>query len=247
MPGRKPGMRKIKAKIAELEMLAENADGTLSPGNSRMLDFLRNMEAFEGRDQWIAIVPQGAIRIGDERPVGTVKCVPAQVAADLLAFADMRGHKIRLATAAEAQSQQQYEDAITRMSRQRIADSQAELARQTMAAFLGQGIPGGSVAGAVQPSDVPVPPTAAFEAGQAHEVEVSIPTAPDAPAVDARLAGIGTPAQVEKLSVAGWTDVDRIAKAGPDELAKAVGMSKATAAQLIAAASEAVAASQDAA
>lgn len=240
-------MRKIRADIERLEMLAENSSGTLSEGNKRYYDELKHLERFAGQDQWIAIAPRGAITLTGDVPTGHIKCVPAHVAALQLAFSDVSGQRIRLATASEIDAQKAYESARTMHERQTIANRQAELARQAMTAFLGAGIPGGSTPGASQPAEVPTPPVAQFGSQQSEDFEVQIPEVPEAPAETASpgaLDALGTPAQVARLTEAGVASVEEVAGASPEALAKRAGIGKAVAAQMIAAASEAVAAKQ---
>lgn len=261
MPSTQTNLKALDRKIRELE-----ERDALSDANARHLRFLQLWREHGLKDVVLCIEPKGAIRYAG-MPTAAMRFVEVtdMVAADLLAYADLRNQKVRLATDEEVA---EFNAGLERQRQEhmgRIAAHQAQVTQAAARALIGGGydLPPGVAPGPApapvaplpglpmvgQAPTAPIPPAPPGSApvlgeGQPGQTTLQPPEGANQPAPGAGplLASITSAKTVEALVAAGFTTVQAVADADPSDLASKVdGVGQARAAELIAKASEAIA------
>jgi hypothetical protein len=216
MPSPMTNVKKIQRSISQLEEL-DNP----SPFNQRDLAMRRMWVELAGKDYVLRVIPKGVI---DLRP-GDVRFVEVTdyIAADMISAAGYYSLEqasqdpnatCRLATEEEVEAYRQSEEANRQFARRKIAMANAELATAQLQAVLGHFAQGAGV-----------------ELPNVAEPVVAPPKIDHAKAAK----------DANALADAGYDTTEKIAAANPVKLAKALGISKAKAAAMIAGAAEALA------
>jgi len=234
MPSTQTNLKMLERKIRELE-----EKDVLSDANTRHLRFLQLWREHGMKDVVLYVVPRGAINRGTANEPRFVE-VTDMVAADLLAYADARNQTVRLATEEEVIAFRATLEQERQAHLGAIASHQAQVTQAAARALLGDthSLPPG-----VAPTGPAVaPPKAPPAVAKSAPEPVSEPKPEEASAPGPLLAEITSPKIVEALTDAGYSTVQAVADADPQDLAaKVEGVGAARAAELIAKASEAVA------
>jgi hypothetical protein len=216
MPSPMTNVKKIQRSISQLEEL-DNP----SPFNQRDLAMRKMWVELAGKDVVLRVIPKGVIDLqpGDVRFVE----VTDYIAADMISAAGYYtleqasqnpNATCRLATEEEVEAYRAAEEANRQFARRKIAMANAELATAQLHAVLGH-------------------------FAQGAGVELPSPAAPIEPAAKIDHAKVAK--QADALKDAGYDTTEKIAAANPTKLGKALGISKAKAAAMIAGAAEALA------
>lgn len=224
MPSPSTNVKRLERNIRELE-----ERDALSQSQRLHHKFLSLWKEFAGQDVYLYIVPSGQISRHSVEP--KVVCVYDQTAADILAYAEKRGETVRLATPKEIESYHARNEAQRQAARETMIAEASKLSQAHMQAasrIFPHGVPASSVAPPASPAPPVTPEAKEEEEGEVGD-QVPVPQLSDLDTSDAILEG---------LANAGLGTVEAVANASPQDLVKVKGVGKATAADLIARASE---------
>lgn len=231
MPSRKTNVIKIERKIADLESRDVRSDIA-----ERDLKFHRLWREFAGRDVVLVVEPKGVISRGEPAKPKLVE-VTDEIAADMLAYADVRSQRVRLATDEEAAAYRAFNARQTQLAKQRVIEQAAEHARVTVEQLLNipRQVPGAPIGEATPPA----PPEVQFTP-PAEPLQIDLTELQEGATSGSVLADLGSEALVAKLTASGLSTVAEVAESSAAKLVEA-GLKPAEAARVIARAAELVA------
>lgn len=229
------GILALEEKIRELDV-REARQGGLSQASHTYRQWLRKWREFAGTDVVLVIEPVGVLRRRGERHEARLVEVHDDVAADLITFAAERRQRVRPATEEEIALYRAQVKAEQEAARGQIAADNRRLAQAQLATIMGTA---GALNAAVETPPMPEPPKVNF--GEDFDAEdVQLPGTKKALETGG-LRAVASERQAEALAEIGFTTLEQVAAASPQDLARASGIGPARAAELIAKASEALA------
>lgn len=247
MPSHQSNPVQIRKQRDELQARADSVG--LSEENMRQLMFYTKWAEFCGRDIVLVVRPQGVLRKTGEKNDAKIVEMHDSAAADKFAFATARGESVRLATEDEIQAYRVRNQLQRDLHAKKLSQAAADQAQATLQALLGNAAPQAGQHALPQPV---VPPPTVVEAGpvtdaQGDDYDPDEPGAPvlepvgvtHKPADAQDIAKIAKPKIAAALAAAGFTTVDAVADATPNELMAAEGVGKVMASKLVGLAVEA--------